>query len=302
MIEARFVPIDKWPGKRTIARLDDRFRSNYISTLDLLESELRHLRAKDVVIQAGFTRGQLRNDGWPKAGERPKDPGIVISFESPKGPLSFPCDRYTDFQANMRAIALSLEALRAVDRYGVTRQAEQYRGWQQITAPGTSNGFQRRPRGRKVHRNQGMGPRRRRNHPQDTGKRPDRPGERFHVPQGSLSSSRRQTAPGLRRIPSRIRIAARCHEDHRGRTMSKKTKRDPQTPKEWQEAVDTAAGLRALHDVQLYGLIDGISDVNLKRCAYILEQGANRGIQPSKPALQLAVEMIRPINPEDLEP
>ena len=141
MIEARFVPLERWPGERTRGRQHDRFKSNYIRTLDLLECELKWLRAKDVVIQSGFTRQQLRNDGWPRAGERPTDPGIIISFQSPKGPLSFPCDRYNDFQANIRAIALSLEALRAVDRYGVTRQAEQYKGWQQIEAPGSWKGF-----------------------------------------------------------------------------------------------------------------------------------------------------------------
>ena len=43
--------------------------------------------------------------------------------------MRFPCDTFTDWQANVRGIALALEALRAVDRYGVTQQAEQYRGW-----------------------------------------------------------------------------------------------------------------------------------------------------------------------------
>jgi hypothetical protein len=141
VIDARFVPIEQWPGPRTKSRKFSPFRSNYLSTLDLLEEELRHLRARDIVIQSGFSRAQLRNDGWPKAGEKPTDPGIIISFTSPNGPLSFPCDRYTDFQANMRAIGLSLEALRAVDRYGVTRQAEQYKGWQQIAAPGATSHF-----------------------------------------------------------------------------------------------------------------------------------------------------------------
>lgn len=41
------------------------------------------------------------------------------------------------WQANARAIALGLNALRAVDRYGITRTGEQYRGWAQIeAAPG----------------------------------------------------------------------------------------------------------------------------------------------------------------------
>ena len=36
-------------------------------------------------------------------------------------------------QDNVRAIALSLEALRAVDRYGVSKRGEQYAGWKQLT-------------------------------------------------------------------------------------------------------------------------------------------------------------------------
>jgi hypothetical protein len=112
------------------------FSANYAKTLDLLESELKHLGAKEIVIQAGFTAQQIRNDGWPRGGENPKlHQGVILSFQTKRGPLSFPCYRYGNWQANLRAIALSLEALRAVDRYGVTQQAEQYKGWTQIEAP-----------------------------------------------------------------------------------------------------------------------------------------------------------------------
>jgi hypothetical protein len=38
------------------------------------------------------------------------------------------------WQANVRAIALALEALRAVDRYGVTKRGEQYQGWTALPA------------------------------------------------------------------------------------------------------------------------------------------------------------------------
>lgn len=38
------------------------------------------------------------------------------------------------WEDNLRAIALALEALRKVDRYGVTRRGEQYTGWKQLTA------------------------------------------------------------------------------------------------------------------------------------------------------------------------
>lgn len=138
MIDARFRPIETWPGTRTASyrRKRAQFRATYAQTLDLLEKELGYLRARDIVIQAGFGVDQIRNDGWPRSSARPKsDPGVIVSFRSPKGELSFPCDRYLDWEDNLRAIALSLEALRAVDRYGVTQQAEQYRGWQALPAP-----------------------------------------------------------------------------------------------------------------------------------------------------------------------
>ncbi len=38
----------------------------------------------------------------------------------------------------MRAVALSLQALRAVDRYGVTKRGEQYVGWRAITSGGAA--------------------------------------------------------------------------------------------------------------------------------------------------------------------
>jgi hypothetical protein len=136
MIDVRFRPTDKWPGEPTKSyhRRASQFTAKYSATLDLLEAELRHLNAKDIVVQSGFRLDQIRNDGWPRSGEKPREPGIIVSFRTSKGTLSFPCDRYSDWQSNMRAIAPSLEALRAVDRYGVTRQAEQYKGWKQVEA------------------------------------------------------------------------------------------------------------------------------------------------------------------------
>jgi len=47
---------------------------------------------------------------------------------------SYPCDTFLDWQANLRAIALALEALRKIDRYGVTRRGEQYQGFRALPA------------------------------------------------------------------------------------------------------------------------------------------------------------------------
>jgi hypothetical protein len=137
MLNARFVPLESWPGKATPRhmRQASRFQSPYARTLDLLEFELKQLHAKEILVQAFFSRDQLRNDEWPKTAAVPKDVGVIVSFQSPKGPLSFPCDTFNAFDCNLRAIALALQALRAVDRYGVTQNNEQYKGWAQIAAP-----------------------------------------------------------------------------------------------------------------------------------------------------------------------
>ncbi|UAK40355.1 molecular chaperone DnaJ [Gordonia bronchialis] len=64
---------------------------------------------------------------------------MILSVNSMKGHLSFPCDKFVTWQENLRAIALALEALRKVERYGITPNNEQYRGWQQLPAAGSSS-------------------------------------------------------------------------------------------------------------------------------------------------------------------
>lgn len=133
-----YRPIEHWPGDLTQSRRSATFRSLYGKTLDLLESELIKLGAEHVILQVAMTNDQIRLDGRPKSGAKPFHPGVIVSFKNRKGEdLSFPCDKFDSFEDNLRAIALSLQALRAVDRYGVTRRNEQYRGW--IALPETSD-------------------------------------------------------------------------------------------------------------------------------------------------------------------
>jgi hypothetical protein len=73
---------------------------------------------------------------------------------------------------------------------------------------------------------------------------------------------------------------------------------NPKTPEEWQEAVNAAAAARAVADCKLYGVIDGGPRINVARCDQILEQGRKRGIMPSRPITELAIELINAINGE----
>lgn len=68
MIDARFRPLPKWNRKPDLRWRQAQFKTPYNRTLDLLESELRHLKAKNIVIEAGYRLDQIRNDGWPRGG------------------------------------------------------------------------------------------------------------------------------------------------------------------------------------------------------------------------------------------
>lgn len=122
-----------WPtGERTAAQRWSPFKASWASTLDLLERELRMLgvEADDVVvIEAGYRASEIRMDGLPRRDARPNDPAVILNFRSKFGPLRYGCDTFTTHEANLRGVALALEALRAVDRYGVSKRGEQYRGW-----------------------------------------------------------------------------------------------------------------------------------------------------------------------------
>jgi hypothetical protein len=136
MVEFIFRPIDRWPQEPTprSRQRHAHFRVNYNATLKLLSYELEKLGVKRAFIQADLREQEIRIDGQLRADAKPRSPRVIIAAETKHGPVSLPCNQYLDWQDNIRAIALSLEALRAVDRHGVTKRGEQYRGLKQLTA------------------------------------------------------------------------------------------------------------------------------------------------------------------------
>jgi hypothetical protein len=123
-------------------RQQSRFDSTWTSTLDLLGREVEHLRGRDVVIEVDVPERGIRQDGRLRADARAESPAVVVAFESKHGPMQYRCDRFVepawrrgvDWQQNVRAIALTLEALRAVDRYGAVDTGQQYAGFKALPA------------------------------------------------------------------------------------------------------------------------------------------------------------------------
>ncbi|MDO8391042.1 MAG: molecular chaperone DnaJ [Actinomycetota bacterium] len=114
------------------------FSSTWSATLEILDRELHQLGVRtEFVLQIDCSEADLRLDGQLRANARPASPAVAISIETrAKGALLFTCGRFHHWQDNVRAIALGLEALRKVERYGIVQSDEQYRGWQALP-PGT---------------------------------------------------------------------------------------------------------------------------------------------------------------------
>lgn len=118
------------------------FGARWPDTVELLAQELRHLGAERIAVAIdGLQESDLRRDGLPRAQARLGDPVRIAFTTRDYGPLMYETGRFTrrgwygteGWQANVRAIALGLEALRKVDRYGITKRGEQYSGWRQLT-------------------------------------------------------------------------------------------------------------------------------------------------------------------------
>lgn len=128
-----FRPLPRWPYPEQPTR-PDLFKAGYSNTLDLLEREIAALRGSEVIIGIVTDSESIRLDGRPRADMRTRHPGVELSFEAKGRRLVFHTDTYRGYaeswQSNLRAIALGLEALRAVSRYGITSGiGEQYAGF-----------------------------------------------------------------------------------------------------------------------------------------------------------------------------
>lgn len=136
-------PLDRWPRDQTSNRERSPFRTKgenwsrpeigWTDTQHDLERELRQIGVREAVVQLAIIEADIRIDGQVRANARLSHPGVVLTFTHPRqGPLTFACDKWTTWQANIRGIAKALEALRLVDRYGITSTGEQYVGWKEL--------------------------------------------------------------------------------------------------------------------------------------------------------------------------
>jgi hypothetical protein len=131
---------EKWKSIGTDAVRSFRGKITWSKAFNLLRYELGRIGATDVVIEAGYEPNQVRNDGWPYSNAKPEHTAVRVSFRKRgKVSMAFLCAGWNGVEYNVHMIGLTLERLRAVERYGCVQGEEQYKGWAQLP-PGANEG------------------------------------------------------------------------------------------------------------------------------------------------------------------
>lgn len=106
-----------WPRTEPNRRENPRFQTTLPGALANLERQLRLMGGKNLVLSSNYTLGA----------SNPKDPGVVAYFEWTDKPyehpqkfiaMSIPCDRWLRIEANVQAIALTIQAMCGMERWG----------------------------------------------------------------------------------------------------------------------------------------------------------------------------------------
>ena len=141
------------PAKRKIARfhgtrapvgadLANSFRQKTTLTvaeaIGRLSDELRRLgvRAGAWLISSNV---RVRLDGLPYSDQRnPDDPGVAVYFTLRGADRVLACDTWTRLADNLAAVAAHVNALRAIERYGVGTVDQAFAGYDALPAKGAT--------------------------------------------------------------------------------------------------------------------------------------------------------------------
>lgn len=98
-----------------------------------VQDEVARMGGTGLVIE---TDEDLRLDGSPRSNQRrDQDQGVVVKFRLPGGrAIVMPCDRYTQREQNLAAIAATIQAKRAIERHGVGSMEREFEGYAALPA------------------------------------------------------------------------------------------------------------------------------------------------------------------------
>lgn len=139
-----FRPMGDTTWKRPAdRRRPSQFTADWTDTLKLLAREVELLGGEDITIELEVLPAAIRLDGLGlKSKQQPVSPAVVVTFETEHGVLVYKNDALDSptwrntagWRHNVRGIALTLERLRDIERYGASDQGQQYAGYAALPA------------------------------------------------------------------------------------------------------------------------------------------------------------------------
>lgn len=111
-----------YPGPKTMA-----------AALSSLQAQMDNLAgASQMVLSSNVV---LRLDGFPRSDQaKPKDPGAALYLNRNGKRLCFPCDKWERVEDNIYAIAMHLDAMRGMERWGVGTTEQAFAGYKALSA------------------------------------------------------------------------------------------------------------------------------------------------------------------------
>ncbi len=117
-----------WPVgyKRTpdAYRTWSRFNQSYGKAQNFMRDEVQRLGGSNLIVSTNL---RIRKDGMLYADELNRkidDPGVAIYFQRKGKPVAMCADKYLRIWENMYALGKSIEAMRGMDRWGVSEMLD----------------------------------------------------------------------------------------------------------------------------------------------------------------------------------
>lgn len=115
-----------WPATEKTKRERAKFMTTLPAALKKLQKETELLGGNGLLLSSNYTLGM----------ENPAEPGVVAYFKYEGVDVAIPCDRWLRIEWNVHAIALTIEAMRGMERWGAKHMIKaMFSGFKLLGAP-----------------------------------------------------------------------------------------------------------------------------------------------------------------------
>lgn len=121
-----------WPRAQHRTRSNFSQNRSYHASAKFIDEEVRRLGGTRLVVTSNLA---VNKDGSIRASQRnPDDSGVAIYFQLRNDPVVFACDQYVRAEDNLYAIAKTIEAKRAILRWGCATGTREFTGYAALPA------------------------------------------------------------------------------------------------------------------------------------------------------------------------